>query len=195
LEKTSSNNKQRVYRLKITLIMALTFFVLVSIAGATPYAYITNEGSNTVSVIDTATNSVAATVNVGNYPYGVAISPDGNMVYVTDYAIANGVYGLSVSVIDTSRNSVIATWPTFDTMASPRGVAVSPDEAKLYVTNAYNRIYAFDTTTNKVIANSSGGSCPVGVAITPDRTKAYVTYSDEDYVGIFDTVSDKIKGE
>jgi len=33
-------------------------------ADATPFAYISNEGSNTVSVIDTATNAVVATVPV-----------------------------------------------------------------------------------------------------------------------------------
>ncbi len=34
--------------------------------------------SNNVSVIDTATNNVTATVNVGSYPYGVAVNPGWN---------------------------------------------------------------------------------------------------------------------
>jgi YVTN family beta-propeller protein len=51
--------------------------VLINIAGAAPFAYITNSGDRTVSVIDTAINTVAATVNAGNYPEGVAIPPDG----------------------------------------------------------------------------------------------------------------------
>ena len=33
-----------------------------------PFAYITNSWDNNVSVIDTATNTVTATVNVGNSP-------------------------------------------------------------------------------------------------------------------------------
>ena len=37
---------------------------------------------NTVSVIDTATNTVTATVPVGSYPIGVAVTPDGTKVYV-----------------------------------------------------------------------------------------------------------------
>ncbi|WP_332881704.1 hypothetical protein [Methanosarcina horonobensis] len=37
--------------------------------------YVTNSGSNTVSVIDTATNTVTATVNLGHHPTGVAIGP------------------------------------------------------------------------------------------------------------------------
>ena len=40
---------------------------------AQPFAYITNEGDNTVSVIDTATNTVTATIPVGNGAWGVAV--------------------------------------------------------------------------------------------------------------------------
>ena len=35
-------------------------------------------------VIDTVTNNVTATINVGNNPHGVAVSPDGTKVYVTN---------------------------------------------------------------------------------------------------------------
>ena len=48
---------------------------------AAPFAYVSN-GSNpgTVSVIDTATNTVVATVAVGSNPIGVAVTPDGKHV-------------------------------------------------------------------------------------------------------------------
>ena len=56
---------------------------------------------NTVSVIDTATNTVTATVNVGRSPAGVAVTPDGRKVYV-----ANRLDAGTVSVIDTATNTV-----------------------------------------------------------------------------------------
>ena len=40
-------------------------------------AYVANEGGATVSVIDTATNTVTATVTVGNFPFGVAVNAAG----------------------------------------------------------------------------------------------------------------------
>ena len=46
-----------------------------------PFAYVTNSHSNTVSVIDTASNTVVATVPVGNGPIAVAITPDGKHEY------------------------------------------------------------------------------------------------------------------
>jgi YVTN family beta-propeller protein len=38
------------------------------------YAYVTNSGDNTVSVIDTATNTVTAAVAAGNSPYEISAS-------------------------------------------------------------------------------------------------------------------------
>ena len=68
-------------------------------------AYITNSGDRTVSVINTTNNSIVATVPVGSYPIGVAVTPDGTKVYVANYG------GNNVSVIDTSTNNVTATLP------------------------------------------------------------------------------------
>ena len=83
----------------------------------------TNNEDNTVSVIDTSSNSVISTVPVGIDPAGVAVSPDGTLVYVTNLA------GNTVSVINTSNNTVTATVNVgFD----PIGVAVTPVMCTLF---------------------------------------------------------------
>ena len=56
-----------------------------------------------VSSIDTATNTVVATVGVGANPIDVSITPDGAWAYVTNSG------SNSVSVINTSTNAVTAT--------------------------------------------------------------------------------------
>ena len=62
--------------------------VLVTIASATvaqaQNAYIANFAGNSVSVIDTATSMVTATIGGFNLPYGVAATSDGSKVYVTN---------------------------------------------------------------------------------------------------------------
>jgi YVTN family beta-propeller protein len=63
--------------------------------------YAVNQGDNTVSVIDTATNSVIDTVGVGSLPRGVAVSSDG-----TIYVMNTG--SNTVSVIDPLTNTVVA---------------------------------------------------------------------------------------
>src|SRR5262249_46230015 len=66
--------------------------------------------TNTVSVIDTATNTVSATIPIpplnpviGATPASVAVTPDGSKAYVVN-ANAN-----NVSVIDTATNTVIGS--------------------------------------------------------------------------------------
>lgn len=44
--------------------------------------YVVNANSDTVSVINTVTNTVIRTIPVGDNPSGVAVSPDGERVYV-----------------------------------------------------------------------------------------------------------------
>jgi YVTN family beta-propeller protein len=81
-------------------------------------AYVTiSFPNNFVSVIDTATNTVVATIPVGVAPNGIAITPDGTRAYVTD----NG--SDTVSVIDTTNNTVIATVVV---EVGPIAVAITP---------------------------------------------------------------------
>ena len=59
--------------------------------------------SNSVSIIDIATNTVIDTVSVGSGPTGISATPDGTKVYVTNYGSS------TVSVIDTETKKVTAT--------------------------------------------------------------------------------------
>src|SRR5262245_29628679 len=53
---------------------------------AAPFAYITNSGDNSVSVLDTASNTVVgAPIPVGTGPRGVAVHPAGTRVYVANF--------------------------------------------------------------------------------------------------------------
>ncbi len=178
---------RRVYSLIGVLGITVTaLLTLVNIAAAAPYAYITNFGDNTVSVIDTATNTVKATAYVGDNPIGVAVSPDGTKAYVTNY-ISN-----SVSVIDTTTNKVTAK---VRIGKYPCAVAVSPDGTKVYVTrDAYEdeSVSVIDTSTNTVTATVPVGSEPYGVAVTPDGTKVYVSNTLDNTVSVIDVATNMV---
>ena len=92
--------------------------------------YVTNEGSNNVSVIDASTNKVIGSVNVGMNPYGIAVTPDGKKVYVANSRNS------SASVIDTAQNQVLAT---LNVGNGPNGVALAKSNFPLSGTgNAIN---------------------------------------------------------
>ena len=89
--------------------------------------YVANVTSNSVSVIATASNTVAATIPVGSFPTGVAVTPDGSTVYVAN------LFDNTVSVIATASNTVATTIAVGD---FPTGVAVTPDGSAVYVVNS-----------------------------------------------------------
>jgi YVTN family beta-propeller protein len=67
-------------------------------------AYITNQDSDNISVIDTPTNTVIATIPAGEYPEGVAVSQDGRRAYITNRnRLGSGNITGTVMVIDTPR--------------------------------------------------------------------------------------------
>ena len=51
-------------------------------SGAAPFAYVPNEKSGTISVIDTDSDAVVAEVKAGDKPRGLAASRDGKTLYV-----------------------------------------------------------------------------------------------------------------
>ena len=78
-------------------------------------------GPGFVWVINPATNAVTASVPVesGGYPTGVAVTPNGALVYVTNFLTLN------VSVLNTANNAVTQI-PIND---ESYGVAITPNVA------------------------------------------------------------------
>src|SRR5262245_35375804 len=118
--------------------------------------------TGTVSVLDTATNTVVKSIDVGLHPTGMALSPSGDRVYVTN---ANSD---TVSVIDTSSDTVIktlhvgATGPNQKPLlgSAPNAVAASRDGATLFVANGAQNAIAV------VNANASGDNAVRGLIPT-----------------------------
>ena len=65
-------------------VMALGLGAMASPAAAAPFASVTNESSNNVSVIATAAKTLVATIPVGNAPSWIAFTPDGTRAYVAN---------------------------------------------------------------------------------------------------------------
>src|SRR2546423_12991000 len=102
-------------------ILALAFL---SLARAAPFAYVPNERSGTVSVIDTASDRVVATVKTGGKPRGIAATPDGRRLYVSDQPSG------SLVVVDLATREVAERIPVGK---SPTGVEIARDGAWIAV--------------------------------------------------------------
>jgi large repetitive protein len=48
-------------------------------------AYVANQGSDTVTPVDTATNKALKAIKVGSGTYAIAVAPDGKTAYVANF--------------------------------------------------------------------------------------------------------------
>lgn len=130
---------------------------------------------------------VSSTVNVGNGPFGIAVDPDGQRVYVTNFNDD------SVTVIDSSSNSVVAG-PIMVGLG-PRDIAFKVDGTVAYVANSSSStVSLIDTSTNTTTGTVTVGNFPYSVAVSPDGAHAYVNSAQQDDVTVIDTVSDTATG-
>ncbi|MFO1519694.1 MAG: hypothetical protein U1F57_08560 [bacterium] len=76
-------------------------------AQAAPNAYVSTPFGNQVVVIDTANNSLVTTVNVGEFPRGLAVSPKQDKVYVANLGSTDPMnpQPSQISVIQVSNNA------------------------------------------------------------------------------------------
>ena len=100
-----------------------------------------------------------ATIPVGQFPTGVAFTPDGTQAYVVNEGSGRG----TVSVIKTATNTVVATVIVNGASA----VAVSPNGQDVYVAKSPNKVRVIATATNTKVAVIPVGNGPSGLAIGP----------------------------
>lgn len=137
-----------------------------------------------LATIDTATNSVIATVPVGPGPAGVALNPTGTRAYV-------GVqFGSYVAVVDTATQSVIAQTPLPVHLATH--VAVSPDGTRVYAGNQDSLVYVIDAATNSIVAAVPVGNFVGEVAVHPAGTYVYAAVINSNTVAVIDSATNAV---
>ncbi len=117
-------------------------------------------------------------------PFGVAVSPGGSRVYVT-----NPTAGI-LSVIDTAGHTVVATVALG---VEPTGVAVTPDAGRVYVANTQDgTVSVIDAATLAVTGTVDVGVPTGGVAVSPDGARVYVTTLSGATLSVIDTATDTV---
>lgn len=159
--------------------------VAVAVAADGRTAYVANALSNDVSVIDTATDRVTATI--GSVPVGpagvIALAPDGRRLYVAGPD--------RVTAVDTTTRTVAATVP----VPGLTGMAMSPDGLRLYVTDGDRHMFVLSTNPFGLLPGTPSvlGDNPLSgatdVAVTNDGRHVYVPDTAVDRVMVMDTTT------
>jgi YVTN family beta-propeller protein len=187
------------YRAFLLVVFAGVGLILGSaLAHAVPLAYVTNAFSQSVSVIDTATNQLTGSITLApnSVPFAAAVTPDGKFVYVTSLD-ATGTCGsaTAVWVIGTASNTVVAG--PIVVGCEPTSVAISPNGRHAYVANRLSStLSVIDTQTNLLTSTVAlpSGSFPAGLVVAPDGRYVYITLSNSHALLVVDTASSSVVG-
>ncbi len=150
--------------------------------------YVTNGGSTGADGVsqytvgtDGALTPMATTPTVaaGNGPEGIAVSPDGKSVYVTNLG-ATGPGGVSQYTVGTDGALKPMATPTVTTGSGPFGIAVAPSGESVYVANQNTNgpggggvsqytVGAGGALTAMATPTVDAGNTPAGIAVLPDQ--------------------------
>lgn len=164
---------------------------------AMPFAYVTNVSTGTVTVIDTATETVVTTIPVGHPLYGVGVSPDGETVWVADIVAGlRAIDARTTTIRTTIPAPLLAGLGTGARPVAPEipihefAVAVHPDGATVWVSDwSTNGVHVVDTTTATITASVPVGKQPIGLAFDPSGARLYVCNSADATVSVIDTAT------
>jgi len=134
--------------------------------------------SNSVTLIDTATNRVKGTVYVGRSPHEAFFTPDGRELWVTvrgeDY----------VSVIDPTQMKEVRRI----TMANGPGMTIfGPDGRYGFVCSSFTaELTIVDTASHEIVKRVSQASpfCP-NIAVSPENDEVWITLKDVGETQVF----------
>src|SRR5213595_2849250 len=160
------------------------------------FAFVSNERSGDVAVIDGTTDAVVATFKVGKRPRGIHATPDGQRVFVTLSGSPRMAPGVDenrapadksadgLGVIDPVARKLIDRWHVG---SDPEQFAISKDGKFAFIANE-------DDATASIIDLSSGQSRgkikvseePEGVAVNPTNGEVYVTCEEKGEVFAID---------
>jgi len=149
----------------------------------TAYAYVVNNGANSVSVINTKTNTVIKTVAVGISPFAVAINAAGTLAFITNTA------SNTISVISTSTNTVTAS---ISVSSGPMDIALNPIGSVAYVSCPSANVVAVVNTVTKKVTATIAVQNPAGLAVMGNGTYLYVASSTTAKVLVISTLTNAV---
>lgn len=158
----------------------------VSVSDVRGRAYIANNGSNSITVINTCDQSIVTTINgFAGIPTGNSVSPDGQWLYVPNF----GTNVIQVVNLNTNTISASITVGAL-AISAPEQSVVSPDNSRVYLTLFdENKVAVINAATNTVITYYTTDNRPTGVDISNDGTKLYVANQNDNTLIVYNTAT------
>ncbi|EPR71115.1 Sialidase [Cyclobacterium qasimii M12-11B] len=130
-----------------------------------PVLIIANKHSNTLSYLDPVKMEVLETINIGNNPHEIAISPDQRFAYLSSYEAP----GDKIFVVDLMKRQQVDTIHTGEYVRI-HGAAFSPEGKHAYFTAGQTGYVVEVETANNTVTRAipTGGKISHMVYLSPD---------------------------
>src|SRR5215475_14538858 len=141
-------------------LLGVGIFVMVGGQASAFTAYISNEKSNTITVIDTDKLAVVKTIKVGQRPRGIELTKDGKYILV---AVGDDD---TIQMIDVNTHEIVANVPSGP---DPELFTQDPAGKILYVANENdNTVTIIDIERRVPLGEVQVGVEPEGMGLSPD---------------------------
>lgn len=128
------------------------------------FAYVTNQFSHNVGIVNVASNTQVDVIPVTGDPFAVVVAPGDSTIYVTTNA--DSVYGFRLATKDR-----IAAFPTF---ATANGFVVRGDTLLYVSTRAGGQVIEFNLKTRTLARTFNVGGMPQKMVVSPDGNEIYI---------------------
>jgi YVTN family beta-propeller protein len=151
------------------------------------HLYVAENLFDSLAVIDVAARRVVQRFGTERYPYGVAVTPEGQ-VFVSAWG------GNTVSMFQPNADGTLRADGRLRVARHPSALQLSADGSRLFVASgSTDRIAVVDTKAKRVVAElldhppagPREGSTPNALALDPSGTRLFVAEADNNAVGIF----------
>ena len=168
-----------------------------------PRIYVTDEVSGDLTVIDSGTRKVLATVPLGKRPRGIHASPDQKTLYVALSGSPFAPPGVDestlpppdksadgIGVFDVAQNKLLRIIPGG---SDPENFDLSKDGKQLFISNEdTSAVSIVDIASGTVLKTIKMGGEPEGVKTTPDGKRVFITSEEDGTIAVLDPAAGRI---
>ncbi len=141
-------------------------------------AYVTNQSSHNVSIVNVTTNTTEDVIPVTGDPFEVIVAPGDSILYVSTNV--DSVYGIRLST-----KAVVAA---FATPAIGNGFALRNDTLLYVSTHSGGTVIEFNLKTRAVGRTFTVGGTPQKLVVSPDGNELYIA-NEAGYVQFWNLVT------
>ena len=189
--KTESTKRHKNRERVKEIVFYVLCFLVASCASkpAGPLAFVTNERDGTITVIDTKTDRVVSSINVGGRPRGIHLNAARDRIWVAISYPSNESRKDKVAEFDFDGKLI----SDYEVGTDPENFVLDKNGSRLYIANEDAGTASItDVQSNRVIATMPVGLEPEGAAMSPDGRWVYITSETSSTVTVIDTQTGQV---